>query len=143
MNKTRENAIGFRIHHIETLQFAILEEKIKENNLSFSASFGFAIDTEGMLVRSSFKYEFRSEDSTALIIEVAIDFAVEKKSFEKQIFKNKVGTLPKNLANHLAMIVVGTARGILFEKTKGTPLGAFPMPTINVTESITDDVEFE
>jgi hypothetical protein len=41
------------------------------------------------------------------------------------------------------MITAGTARGILHEKTKGTPLNDFPIPTIDITQSIPADIEFE
>jgi hydrogenase maturation factor HypF (carbamoyltransferase family) len=143
MIKKSTHPIAFRINHIETLQFAVLQETVNENELSLSASFGFGIDKVSKLVKCIYKYEFNSEDKLALIIESAIDFAIEDVSFKEHILKNEECILPKTFAAHIAMIVVGTTRGILFEKTKGTQIGAFPMPTINVTEHITEDVVFD
>lgn len=41
---------------------------------------------------------------------------------------------------HLTTIMVGTARGILHAKTENTLFNQFLLPTIDVTELVTDDV---
>lgn len=141
MSKNEQQSISFRINHIETLQFAILQETVNENALSLSAAFGFGVDSDARMVRCTYRYEFFSDHKRAMVIETAMDFILEEVSFKNQILKEDKCVLPKTFATHLAMILVGTTRGILFEKTKGTSLNAFPMPTVNVTESIANDVE--
>jgi hypothetical protein len=51
--------------------------------------------------------------------------------------------LPANFARHLAMITVGTTRGVLHAKTEKTEFSKFIIPTINLEEIITEVVEIE
>lgn len=135
--------VKFRIQRIETLQFAILQEEVSREKLAFSVNFGFGIDPANAIVRSTFRYEMLSEDKSCLIIEVAIDFEIEKKCFEADFFREGKLFIEKGFATHLSMVVVGTTRGILHEKTREMPLNLFPIPTVNVLNQITDDIYFE
>jgi hypothetical protein len=47
--------------------------------------------------------------------------------------------LPKGFVRHLAVLTVGTVRGILHTKTEGTDSNKFVLPTINVADMISDD----
>lgn len=138
---THLKEIQFRIHKIETLQFALLQDKADKDKMSFSGGFGFRLDPKAGLIRSSFKYEFFNDETPALILEVAIGFTVDISSFRKQIEGNsQIYVIPKGFALHLAMITVGTSRGILHERTKDSLFNAFPIPTIDITKSITSDI---
>lgn len=140
MSNQEQNNIPFKINYIDTLQFAILQETVNDKALSLSAGFAFGIDRDTKIVRCVYRYEFFSNDTPALIIETAMDFLIEENSFNNKIVKQNELIIPKAFATHLAMILVGTTRGILFEKTKGSVLNQLPMPTIDVTKSITSDV---
>ncbi|MPN63841.1 hypothetical protein SDC9_211608 [bioreactor metagenome] len=59
------------------------------------------------------------------------------------MLSNNVLLVPKNFMQHLAVITIGTARGILHAKTENTPFNQYVLPTINVSEMIKDDVTFE
>ena len=142
MKKIVETHIKFVIHKIETKQFAIVTEEIDESELSISSGIGFGIDDENRLVRAMFKYEFNSKETVALILEVYVDFQIVEKCFQDKIRFHGALKIPKDFATHLAMIAVGTARGILHEKTNGTKLNEFPMPPIDLTESIAEDITF-
>jgi hypothetical protein len=140
MSEKKELHIKFRIQRIETLQFAVLKDEITEDRLSYSVRFGFGIDPEAFLVRSTFHYELLSEGNAVLLIEVAVDFAIDADCFKKEFFKEDKLFIEKDFAGHLAVIAVGTTRGILHEKTKETKLSAFLIPTVNVAQQITEDV---
>lgn len=142
MSEKKEPQLKFRIHRIETLQFAILRHEIIVDKLAYAVNFSYGINAESLLVRSEFRYELLSEDKLSLLIEVAIDFNIEQICWEREISKNGKFHIPKDFAKHLAMISVGTARGILHEKTKDTNLNNFPIPTINVEHTITKDILF-
>jgi len=43
---------------------------------------------------------------------------------------------------HLSVMTVGTARVVLHTKTEGTFFNRFLLPTINVPELVTDDIQF-
>ncbi len=143
MSQQNELQIKFRIQRIETLQFALLQEDIAEDKLAYSVNFGYAIDTDALVVRSKFRYELLRETQPCLLIEVAVDFAIEQKCFEEHFKKEGKPVIPQNFATHMAMITVGTTRGILHEKTKDSPLNSLPIPTVNVSSKITEDISFE
>lgn len=143
MKRKTENTIGFIIHKIETKQFAILSEELDESELTITSGVAFGIDEDNRIIRAMFKYEFISKDKVILILEVYVDFQIEEKCFGKQIKIKDSLVIPKGFATHLAMIAVGTARGILHEKTNGTKLNEFLMPPIDLTASIDEDIAFK
>lgn len=143
MKRKTENTIGFIIHKIETKQFAILSEELDESELTITSGVAFGIDEDNRIIRAMFKYEFISKDKVILILEVYVDFQIEEKCFGKQIKIKDSLVIPKDFATHLAMIAVGTARGILHEKTNGTKLNEFLMPPIDLTASIDEDIAFK
>lgn len=60
------------------------------------------------------------------------------------MFNSVTNTLviPKGFLRHLAMLTVGTSRGILHAKTEGTCFNKYVLPTINVTLIIKEDATF-
>lgn len=56
--------------------------------------------------------------------------------------ESKTLTVPKGFLCHLAMLTVGTSRGILHAKTEGTCFNKYVLPVINVTEIIKGDASF-
>lgn len=143
MKRKTENTIGFIIHKIETKQFAIVSEELDESELTITSGVAFGIDEDNRIIRAMFKYEFISKDKVILILEVYVDFQIEEKCFGKQIKIKDSLVIPKDFATHLGMIAVGTARGILHEKTNGTKLNEFLMPPIDLTASIDEDIAFK
>jgi hypothetical protein len=76
--------------------------------------------------------------------EAAGHFSIEEKgwaAFYNQEANNI--TVPQRFMCHLAVLVIGTTRGILHVKTENTPFNRFFVPTINVTETIREDVVIE
>ena len=57
--------------------------------------------------------------------------------------QTNVVKVSKGFMQHIAMLTVGTTRGILHAKTEGTCFNKYVLPAINVAELIKDDVEFE
>lgn len=143
MSEKKDLNIKFRIQRIETMQFAILQEEVSSEKLSYSTNFGYGIDPETSIVRSTFRYEMLCEEKSCLIIEVSMDFEIDKDCFKKYFKKNGKLLIRKDFACHLSVVVVGTTRGILHEKTKEKPINAFPIPTINVLNQINEDIVFE
>lgn len=142
MNTKKKKPLRFRIYQIETIQFALLQDKMSRDDLSFSVRFGYQLDYQNKLIRTIFKFDLLHNDHPAVVIEVAVDFNIESESFESQIEKELEYRVPKDFAIHLAMVTVGTTRGILHEKTRNTPFNTFPIPTIDLTQSIKNDLIF-
>ncbi len=142
MENQQEHSIGFRIQNIETIQYAILQENVEESRLAFTISFSYGLDATSKLIRTIFRYELMHAEKPALLIEIAIDCGIEPNCFDEKIREANGFRITTNLAIHFAMITVGTARGILHEKTKDLVLNKFPIPTINVAQAINNDIVF-
>ena len=136
----KESVLAFALVGIETMQFAILNEVVEAEKLAFTASFSFGMDAKQNAVACVFKYQLFSGEIAALVIETSVNFAVSEDDFELTIAQKGECVLPKNFAIHLAVITVGTARGILHEKTRHSPLHIYPIPSIDVASEITEAV---
>ncbi|MEZ4799162.1 MAG: hypothetical protein R2809_05140 [Flavobacteriales bacterium] len=123
------------------MQFAILDGTMEGIELSYSADFRYTISESNREISCIFKYQFLSDKGLHLIIEVQIDFEFEEKSFKSSIVVGENLIIPVALAKHLAMICVGTTRGILHEKTENTTVNNFPIPTINVAKRIKSNLK--
>lgn len=134
--------VGFALRRITTEQFAIIEDAFTEGkdiNLTTQLKFGANAEHKLIALHANFKFE---QDSRAfLIIEASGHFSIEEKawaSFYNQEINNV--TVPQGFMCHLAVLVIGTTRGILHAKTENTPFNRFFLPTINVAETIKEDV---
>lgn len=135
-----ELALQFRLANINTLEFAILEENYDdadEVRLSTSLNFGFDKENHGLGV--DLKFQFMQDEKAFLLITVQCGFEIEEKAWDALISENTI-TIPRGFASHLAVITVGTARGVLHEKTNDTPFNDFIIPTVNLTNLIEEDV---
>lgn len=136
--------IGFNLTKINTLQFAIIEEAFNAgiDKFNIETNLGFGVDSENESILSLVKIQFEQNSIPFLIIEVSCEFDVIK-DFWEEFESKKNNTIPKGFMAHLAMITVGTTRGVLHEKTKNTKFNEFIFPTINVAKMIEKDVEFD
>jgi hypothetical protein len=134
-------AIPFRIKKIETIQFAIIMDELEDDKLSTIISLGFGVSSSLDVVTCKFRYELLTDNKTALVIESAMNFGIGTTNNSiLSSAKNRV-IIPKGFATHLAMTTVGTTRGILHEKTKDSPLNDYPLPLIDITKKIMEDIE--
>jgi hypothetical protein len=140
MDNNEGKKVIFKIAHIETLQFAVIEEIPPKTKLKYSVEFRFNANDSRQQLACAFKYHLKSDKSIHAIIEVAITFSIDELEWKSKIRKQKSAVIPQKIARHLAMISVGTTRGVFHEKTYGTSFNRFPIPTINVEKRITEDV---
>lgn len=143
MATAKELPIKFRIKEIETTQFAEIGLIHNPDNLKYFSDFSYNLFEDERIINCIFKYTLKEDEKPLLIIEVEISFVIEEKSFTKIQLDNQTWLLPKVTAKHFALICVGTARGILHEKTRDSEFNKYPMPTINLEKRITTDVKFE
>ena len=134
--------IPFRIGSIETKQYALVQEQVDEITMEYKADFVFGIDPDKQLINCQFKYELVSGNTAAIILEVSLDFILPIKIYHERIFNGQDYIIPKEFAIHQAMVTVGTARGILHEKTNGHLLNRFPIPVIDVQSAINEEIHF-
>jgi len=139
----KKKNISFRLLNIVTEQFATFEiENIPENN-DLKSELQFSINPENRVVACRMKFQFLHENQPIVVLSVVCNFDVEESSWNSTIVSNKKITLPKHLLEHLCVITVGTARGILHAKTENTFFNKFMIPTLDVSTLVEKDVVFE
>lgn len=142
----RKPLVGFILRNIKTLQFAIIDENCKHThggNLTTRLNFG--IDDKNRMVEARVLFRFEEEPGRFfLIIEAACHFEVKEEAWISFISADgKEVVLPCGFAQHLLVLTIGTVRGILHAKTEGTAYNQYVLPTINVSEMLKEDVQFE
>lgn len=138
-------AFGFKINRIETEQFAILEDAYDEKErVQFNYTFSFGADQEQKIIGAFTSYRFLINDKPFIIFKAGCYFSLNNALWDSlKIQGTNQLNLDKKLMRHLMTITVGTSRGILHSKTENTPFNKFVIPTLNVEESIKEDMVIE
>jgi len=137
-------SVGFSLKKVTTEQFAIIEEGFNEKGkIRLNTSMRFAADEKQKYVAVYTSFTFDSNNSPFLLVEASCHFSIQDNAWV-EMFNQELNTLtiPKGFLCHLAMLTVGTSRGILHAKTEGTCFNKYVLPTINVTQIIKEDTIF-
>lgn len=141
----KKPAIGFQLIGVRTEQFAIVDPDFDTNTqLAIAANFEIGKDDNNKIISLLFISKFKHQDKPIIILECSCHFKIEDASWAK--FKepdSDTFIVPKGFMTHLAIIAVGTARGILHAKTEGTRFNGYLLPTLNVSEIFTTDVRID
>ena len=134
--------IGFALSRISTEQFAIIEDAYTEGkDINLTTRFKFGANAEQKVIVLHANFRFEQDGIPFVIVEAACHFTIEEKAwtgfYNVEDRKLKV---PQGFMCHMAVLAIGTTRGILHAKTESTPFNRFFLPTINVNETIKDDV---
>lgn len=143
MSETNKK-IGFALNNITTEQFAVIESAfIKGNAVDLKAGLRFGINKDKKIISILFSTNFIQEKSPFLIIEVGCHFKIINQTWNDFLTEDKTElTAPKGFISHLAMLTIGTARGVLHSKTENTSYNDFLLPTINVADLVKKEVTF-
>lgn len=137
-----QEEITFGLRKITTGQFATFDSvAIKDDSINLNFGFTFGINEDYRMAICTVKFEFFSEQLPFMKIDVSCDFEIAQTSWNYLVNpdSNKI-ILPLFLVTHLAVLTVGTARGVLHCKTENTKYNRYFLPTINVTDSIKSDI---
>lgn len=144
MTTNTNKRIGFSLNNITTEQFAVIDSSYNEGiDINLKAEFKFGINREQKIISVIFSASFLQENTPFLVIEVGCHFKLKEDAWNQ--FLNEAKTeliVPKGFVSHLATISVGTTRGVLHSKTENTPFNKFFLPTINITDLVKKDVQF-
>ncbi|WP_170857241.1 hypothetical protein [Flavobacterium micromati] len=77
-----------------------------------------------------------------ITIQLNCNFEIGVESFNDLVVDGKI-IIPSWFIAHVAMITVGSSRGILHSKTEGTIFNKYSLPTRNVAEMIPVDAIFD
>lgn len=137
--------IGFALSKITTEQFAAIEDNLlTDSNIQIKVNFRFAADDKRKLIGVFTGFTYESEQKQFLIIEAGCHFAIKPDSWNTMMDSEKnILSVSKSILQHMAMLTVGTARGILHAKTENTPFNKYNLPTINLEQMINKDSVFQ
>ena len=132
----------FKMDQIKVEQFAILEDKLPQDEIDFSAELMHGASKEDKVIAIRLKVSYTSKETLLLVSVISCMFKIELESWQEWAKDNQV-IVPRGFIAHLAMHTFGTARGILFAKTEGTPYQQLIVPPTNVDAMIKEDYIIE
>ncbi|MDE7387988.1 MAG: hypothetical protein K2M97_01905 [Muribaculaceae bacterium] len=123
----------FMMIKIQVKQFALLADTLPQDEVGLSTELNFQYSEEAKLVACGAKFKYMTSEQPIMVLEIQCDFAIHPDDWESLRSDGGI-TLPKSLREILAVHTIGTARGVLFCKTEGTPFNQFMIPPINVAK---------
>jgi hypothetical protein len=138
------NNISFALKKLTTEQFAIIEDSYSETAIiRLSTNIRSGADESQKMVAVFSSFTFEADNKPFIVIEAGCHFQIEEKEWDEMLKKDTHTLIvPKGFMSHLAMLTVGTTRGILHAKTEGTCFNKFMIPPINVAEMFTENTIF-
>lgn len=131
---------NFRMNQIKVEQFAIIENQLP-NDVQLETELTYGAEKDHIvLMRLTMSYK-NGTDLLAKMVLVCT-FGVAPESWTEWEREGKV-IIPRLFLAHLAMHTFGTARGVLFAKTEGTPYQQMILPPTNVENMIKEDLVVE
>lgn len=145
MNKEK---VGFFLRKIVTEQFSTFEdvEDIEDeaSEIKLKTGIEYGINEVNKVVACYTKFHFILGKAPFITIEVKCEFEILKTTWNKYIDKKKrTINFPEGFLKHLAIITVGTTRGVLHAKTEHTSFNKFFLPTVNVNALVKGDMALE
>ena len=116
--------ISFLMRQIRVNQFAILSDDAPN----------------GERIAVAYKTQYMNGSAPMLLLEIQCDFQVKPEDWDSLVNDGKL-VFPVEFLRHIALHTVGSARGILFCKTEGSPFSKFILPPVNLEKMINQDLE--
>lgn len=136
------NNLGFAFSGIKTQQFAIIEEAYKKTGtFELAVNVGFSLDESNRTIIISVEFSFYKKETPFIILALDCFFEINKTGWSKLSHPDELSyIIPKTLSQHLTVLSVGTARGVLHAKTEGTIFNDYVLPTVDITKIVNKDV---
>lgn len=143
--KKSTTQVSFSLLGIKTEQFAIFEEYYSpKKDVNLETILQFKIDKYNKQIGVFLGFNYIQGKQIFLKIMVSCHFRIKENSWNGLVLaKEGILKVPRGFLAHLAMITIGTCRGVLFAKTEGTPFSKYIIPTINVEDIVKEDFSFD
>ena len=145
---SQEHPIKFRINDFQIEEFAVIPG-VEPVGKTFDITVGiqWLQGAKPRVVGNRTEITFSTlEKQPMVVLKVDGTFIIDSESWAKLYDKNRgVCLLPKMVAEHLAVITVGVARGILVAKLQNqkSRLSELVLPAIDVRDFIPGDIQLE
>ncbi len=123
--------IRFRIARINIDQFAILTDTLVPENISLNTGVNFMYSIEARRIACKFDLAFNDNDIRLLVMGITCEFEFHPDDWQSFVNTDTV-SIPGEILEICVVHTIGTARGILFCKTEGTPFSTLILPPIDV-----------
>ncbi|MEL1243527.1 hypothetical protein AAEO56_04575 [Flavobacterium sp. DGU11] len=137
---------AFKLLKVVTEQFAVYEEnKIDTNDLSkleMVVRFRFGVKPRTSIAAFAL-FELQYDKNIVVTIESGLYMELSGAAWEDMQVKKDKYKLEKEYAQHFAGMALGITRGILHSKTENTYLNQYPIPLIDASLYIPEDIEFD
>jgi len=142
--KDKEYIVSFVLRGIQTEQFATIDGIFKnEDSIQIQANIDFGINEESRIIGCISKFQFDVQNQPFIIIGVKCNFEIEPNSWDSFINKETNNIIfQKDILCHLAVLTIGTTRGVLHARTENTMFNKFFLPTVNVNNLIKENIIF-
>ncbi len=130
--------VEFKMNRVVVEQFAILRDVLPNDVPSIQVTWGvtYGAIPDQHLVACKMRFEYvDSDQQPILILELAIYYEIHPDRWHNFIEDGKI-VIPAGFQPTMMVHTVGTARGILFCKTEGSPLHALVLPPLNVQQLV-------
>jgi hypothetical protein len=137
------NNIGFKIINLKIEQWALFEEHYdsKNENIAINTNVQIKINDKNNQIGIFLTIQIEQNNQMLIKAQTSNHFEIENTKWDALKNENTI-IVPKDFAAHLAMISVGTMRGVLVAKTEQTTLAKLILPTLNVQKMFENDVVF-
>ncbi len=140
----KQPKIGFTLKKITTEQFAILPDAYQEDkDADMTTQVSFAINPENRMLGVKVLFRFSHGKATFLVLETSCHFEIAQAGWNEAKQQDEKLLFPVGFIQHLSMLTVGTARGVMHAKTENTDFNTFIVPTLNLTELLKEDLVFD
>lgn len=137
----KELTIPFKIVKVEEKQFSVFEEILAvEAPIKQNIGFGFGVEFSKRIIGVTMRFVLQKNEQPLLKTEITCYFEIEEKSYNEKLLQENKIVLPCAFAKHLAMITIGTTRGVLYANTKGTDFNKYILGLINVDQMFSEDI---
>ncbi|WP_422004963.1 hypothetical protein [Roseivirga pacifica] len=136
-----DQSVGFALNRIKTIHFELNESVFNESEeVKIETGISVKASDKEHLISIFFMVRFKTEVEPFINLETQCEFEIEPKAFEAFRSSQDTLTIPSTFVRHLAVITVGTTRGVLFEKLNKSSFKNFLLPSINLMNYIKEDV---
>lgn len=126
--------------HID--QFAILASSFPTRAFDMNFGLGFKVAEDQKMFGCTCEIDYSAGEDRIITLKITCDFLIRPDDWNSQIANDGNILLTKELQSFLALHTVGTARGIMFCKTEGTPFNSLIVPPVNLDKVIREDIQF-
>lgn len=139
---SKDKLISFQLVDITVEQYALVEANYTDKGkVELKTTLNFKLDEVNQVVGSFVTFVFEQKNKMFLLIEVGCHFNVKETAWNSFKKENKM-IIPQSFLEHITVLTVGTARGILYAKTEHSQFSKYIIPTLNVRDLIPEDGVF-